>query len=358
MVTLSRRSLLLAPFFQPSEFRFVALGQALMEHDLCRQAYPGLGAVRETLSWGQVVFSNLESPIRGGEERADPDVLKHSAPVEVLDCLRDCHVNLISLANNHAFDFGAAGVARSIEAGRKRGFGVAGTGRNIDEAAAPGFVGTRPGRVAMVAFASKMNSTGGVAGPALAGANHLAMTTPGKLDSRDTERILAAIGAAVSQADYVVAYHHDHYWEKDNSQTAQWKIDWAHRCIEAGASMFISHGAPLLQGIEIYRGRAIFYDLGNFVFQTRKAVGDYPASAWQGAIARCSFKGPELARIELLPVVLNEKGDAGEQFFDTRGRPSLASGHEADSILAGLDAMSRRFGCRIRTENSRGLIQL
>ncbi len=355
---LSRRSLLLAPFLQASEFRFVALGQALVEHDLRTQNYPGMRPLCDALEWGQVVFSNMESPLRGGEEKANPDVLKHSAPVEVLDCLRDYHVNLLSLANNHAFDFGARGVERTIEAAKKRGFGVAGAGRDIDEAAAPGYYGTKPRRVALIAFASKMNSPGGIAGVSAPGANHLAMTAPGKLDSRDTERILKAIGEAAGKADYTVAYHHDHYWEKDNSQTAQWKVDWAHRCIDAGATIFVSHGAPLLQGIEIYRGHAIFYDLGNFIFQTRKAVGEYPASAWQSVVARCTFRNRELTSLELVPIVLNESGEAGEKFFDTRGRPALASKDEAAKIVAGLAASSKRFGCRVQTDGAHGVVEL
>ena len=355
---LSRRSLLLAPLAPPTEFRFIALGQALIEHDLRAQHYPGWSPLRESLAWGQVVFSNLESPIRGGEERADPDVLKHSAPLDVLDCLRDCHVNLLSLANNHAFDFGPLGVERTIEAAGKRGFGVAGTGRDVTQASSPGYFGAKPTRVALLAFASKMNSTGGIAGESTPGANHLGMSAPGRLDPRDMERILKAIAAAAAEADYVVVYHHDHYWEKDNSRTAPWKIEWAHRSIDAGASIFISHGAPLLQGIEIYRGRPIFYDLGNFVFQTRKAVGDYPASAWQSVIARCTFRDRQVASIDLLPLVLNERGDPGDQFFDTRGRPSLASASESEAILKGLATMSHPFATSIKIANARGSIEM
>ncbi len=151
-------------------------------------------------------------------------------------------------------------------------------------------------------------------------------------------------------------YHHDHYWEKDNGKTADWKIAWAHRCIEAGATAFVSHGAPLLQGMEIYRGRPIFYDLGNFVFQTRKEVGEYPASAWQSVAARCTFRRRELTALELVPVVLNEMGDAGERFFETRGRPRLAGRAEGEQILAGLARASERFGLKIKVKNGKGIV--
>ena len=360
---LSRRAFLAVPlaaqgFQAPEEFRFVALGQSLVEHDLRTQEYPGRDALQKRLAWGQVVFSNMESPLRGGEEKADPDVLKHSAPVEVLDCLRDYHVNLLSLANNHAFDFGARGIERTLQAARGRGFGVAGAGSNLAEAEAPGYFGARPARVGLLAFASKMNLPEGVASAGKAGANHLAMSAPGQLDGGDMTRILKAIGETSEQADYVVVYHHDHFWEKDNSQTAQWKVEWAHRCVEAGATVFVSHGAPLLQGIEIYRGRPIFYDLGNFIFQTRKSLGEYPASAWQSVVARCRFRGGKLISLELDPIVLNESGEEGERFFETRGRPALATGAQGEAILTSLKKASERFGCGIKSVGGRGVVEL
>lgn len=71
-----------------------------------------------------------------------------------------------------------------------------------------------------------------------------------------------------NQADYVFVYHHDHYWAPDWQDTPEWKKQWRRACIDAGATAFISHGVPVIHGIEIYRDRPIFHGLGNFIFHT------------------------------------------------------------------------------------------
>ena len=52
------------------------------------------------------------------------------------------------------------------------------------------------------------------------------------------------------------------------ADTPPWQRDLAHQAVDAGAGIFVSHGPPLLHGIEIYRGKPIFYGLGGFFFQT------------------------------------------------------------------------------------------
>ena len=69
----------------------------------------------------------------------------------------------------------------------------------------------------------------------------------------ETEAALAelkpdAIVMAARSADFVVACHHDHYWEPDWHRTPDWKRAFACACIEAGAHCYVSHGVPLLHG--------------------------------------------------------------------------------------------------------------
>jgi poly-gamma-glutamate capsule biosynthesis protein CapA/YwtB (metallophosphatase superfamily) len=79
----------------------------------------------------------------------------------------------------------------------------------------------------------------------------------------DSARLLAAIAEAAARADIVLAYHHNHTLETGGRRTPEWQRGFARQCIEAGASLYVSHGAPRLHGIELYRGKPIFYDLGN-----------------------------------------------------------------------------------------------
>jgi poly-gamma-glutamate capsule biosynthesis protein CapA/YwtB (metallophosphatase superfamily) len=177
-----------------------------------------------------------------------------------------------------------------------------------------------------------------------AGVNQLRRDAQGLLDAADLARILAAIDEAAGHAEIVLAYHHNHILEDGGRRPPQWQCDFARRCIEAGASLYVSHGAPRLQGIELYRGRPIFYDLGNLIFQTATGSGFYDDAVWQSVVAECRFVGGRFRDMTLTPVQLNERGVGGAGDLATRGRPSIARGAQAGAILDRLAMLSRPFG--------------
>jgi poly-gamma-glutamate capsule biosynthesis protein CapA/YwtB (metallophosphatase superfamily) len=337
----------------------IALGQALIEQDLREHPYPELSLVSERLRGADAVFSDLETTLRleGAGVPTREGVFFHSAPPSVLDCLRELSINLLALSNNHSYDLGAAGIAATIEQTRARNFGHAGTGPNIHLASAPGYLESSAGSVALVAFASKVPA-GSLADENRAGVNHLCLAAPGVLDDADRERILASVETAAQRSEVVVVYHHDHYWEPDWHDTPRWKQRWARACIEAGASAYISHGVPLLHGIEIYRGRPIFYGLGNFIFHTRTKVGHYEPAVWESVIAHCKFCDGRLEALRIEPIALNEMGEEGPDFLATRGRPSLAQAAHARSILERLRVLSAPYGTRMVIETGVGDIEL
>jgi len=226
--------------------RFIALGQSLIEHDLRAHPYPGFRPLVERLKRADVCFSNFEGAIK---PRADATPMRdgiffHGATENALDCLKEFSINLLSLSNNHSFDWGADGILETIDTARARGFITAGTGAIITDAAAPAILETPNGNVALVAFASKV-SDASLATESRPGVNHLCLNEARQPDPKDAQRILDSIQRAAQNADLVVAYHHDHYWEADQQQTPTWKHTWARRCIDAGAHAYISHGIPM-----------------------------------------------------------------------------------------------------------------
>jgi poly-gamma-glutamate synthesis protein (capsule biosynthesis protein) len=239
--------------------RLIALGQALIAHDVRARAYPGYEALRARLRGADVVLSDLETALHTGQA-ADPTrqgVFLHCAEPEVLDCLRALSINLLALANNHSFDLGAAGVAAAIAETRRRGCGHAGTGATLAHASVPGYLETDAGRVALVAFASKV-PPGSEADANHAGVNPLRLASDGTLVAADRARILAAITEAAAEAQLVVACHHDHYWAPDWRETPAWKRLFARACIDAGAHTDVSHGVARQHGNELPRERPIF----------------------------------------------------------------------------------------------------
>jgi poly-gamma-glutamate synthesis protein (capsule biosynthesis protein) len=155
----------------------------------------------------------------------------------------------------------------------------------------------------------------------------------------------------------VIAYNHNHYWEETITDTPDWQKKLARRCIDAGAHIFVSHGAPLLQGIEVYQGRPIFYDLGNFIYQSPDAVNPYGPETWRSVIAECRFDANGLQRATLTPITLNPEGLGGAKDFETKGRPDIATGPQAQSILEHLGDMCAPLGTRLRIEGGIGRLE-
>jgi poly-gamma-glutamate synthesis protein (capsule biosynthesis protein) len=161
---------------------------------------------------------------------------------------------------------------------------------------------------------------------------------------------------AKAQADVVLAYHHNHLLEEGGRQTPLWQRLFARLCIDAGASLYVSHGAPRLLGIELYRGRPIFYDLGNLIFQTATEQGFYDDAVWQSVIAECRFVGGRFRHMTLTPIQLNSAGLEGSADSATRGRPSIARGVEAAAILDRLAELSRPFGTTLERSGDTAIV--
>jgi poly-gamma-glutamate capsule biosynthesis protein CapA/YwtB (metallophosphatase superfamily) len=193
----------------------------------------------------------------------------------------------------------------------------------------------------------------------------------------DARRILESIRTARQRADLVIVYQHNHVFANRSFSTIftegmperlapnGWLVKWTHDEIDAGADIVVMHGAPLLHGVEIYSGRPIFYDLGNFIYNVPPTLTyiDEPM-AWESVVATVQFEGRlpnsprgtlrtrSLKSISFRPVVLNTIGDgqpdvhdahASNVFLHTRGLPAPATGTRAGYILQRLAEASKPF---------------
>ena len=338
------------------KFRIVLLGQSLIQHDLRTQGWKDMPVFTRLFASADACFTDLETTIigsHGGAVTRDPALL-HRAPPVVIDCLTDMHVNLFATANNHAFDVGSGGIGDTIDALVQRHQVYAGTGANLPAASAPGYRQSADGAVALVAMASGKIREGGAATAERPGVNEVRQDSPGVLNAEDVGRFLTSIAAARKQSSLVIAYNHNHYWETQIADIPPWQKQLARRCIDAGASIFVSHGAPILQGIEMYRGRPIFYDLGNFIYQSPSADNPYGPETWRSVIADCRFDGDTMTGATLTPITLNPEGLNGPSDFETKGRPAIAKGDDAKSVLDHLAGMSTPLGTQIRISGDVG----
>ena len=344
----------------PAELRVVLVGQALIKQDLRPLVPEAVAQAHAYLGDADVVFTNLEAAVAPAGAQVTPrsESAVHGS-VAVLDCLRDMGFNMLSLANNHAWDLMASGIISTREEVARRGFAHAGTGGNATEAAVAGYLETRSGKVALVAMASgaRQLTPETWAGPERPGVNFLEVSPEGELNLEQKDRILAAVSEAARRAAFVVVYQHSHYWGEsrgmdgppgrepriDRFNTPVWMESWARQLIDAGANIFVAHGNPALHGVEIYKNRLILYGLGNYIFQTKNSLDRYGPLAWYSAVADSRFEDGRLVALRFRPLALAMDGEA-------RGAPYLAQGGEAAAILGRLAEISRRYGTQLQID--------
>jgi poly-gamma-glutamate synthesis protein (capsule biosynthesis protein) len=165
--------------------------------------------------------------------------------------------------------------------------------------------------------------------------------------NEDLERNLTAIKTASQYADHVFVYLHQHDWDPDWQQTPRWVQEFAYQCIDAGASAFIGHGVPILQGIEIYRDSPIVYSLGNFIFH-RLSSKLRDARIWESVIAFSTFTDGKLSSMQLHPIVIGGETAVLQNDSKHRLTPHLAHGDYAKQILTRIATLSQAFGTEMK----------
>ncbi len=362
---------------QSQGFSVTLAGQSMIRSDIRAHA-PSAVPVIASLLKGDVIFTNFETTIVDERKGQSPHDGQFVSPPEALDALKAFGFNLVSLSNNHSWDLKVPGIQNTLQEASRLNLAHAGIGNTLEEAAAPGYLHTPKGAVALVAMASGSIPPGGSATATRPGVNELRVEA-GKPNQEDSQRILQSIRDARKQADLVIVYEHNHVFDKrfetimleelpERLAPPDWLKKWTHAEVDAGADIIVMHGAPLLHGVEIYRGRPIFYDLGNFIFQAPPidVLLDEPID-WESVVAYVDFQGKKLQSIKFLPIALNKigQGQADTQdehtnnlFLQTRGLPSLARGEQARYILERLADLSRPFGTTVEVKGDTAEIKL
>src|SRR6266446_36484 len=358
---------------QSSPIKIVLTGQSMIRSDI-RLYTPSAVPAMAPLLQGDVVFTNFEATVaeKGQPNETAPREGNSLTPPEAMDALKDLGFNMLSLANNHSWDLRVPGVQNSIQEANRRNLVHAGTGNTLEEATAAGYLQTPKGTVALVAMASGGIRPGAPATATRPGENELRVETGNKPNEEDAQRILQSIGEASKRADLVIVYQHNHTYDKnfgtifaeelpDRLVPPDWIKKWTHEEVDAGANIVVMHGAPVVQGVEIYHGRPIFYDMGNFIFNLplTEATQLLEPIVWESVVASVEFQGKNLRSIEFRPIVLNQMGQGQvdtqddhpyslpefpRPFIATRGLPKPATGEQATYILQRLAESSRPFG--------------
>lgn len=299
-----------------------------------RGAQSVLSDLEPLLAAGDIALANLEAVIsstgsfaRKGERR--PFYLH--CPPQFVDVLSECGISCVTTANNHSGDFGPEALAEQIGLLAGAGIASAGSGRNAEAAERPVYLDAEGITVAVIAFETETPRF--AAGENSPGVFHV------PIDGQAVERLTPLIAEALWNADIVVASPH---WGP-NWQTAPGRKvrDLAHAIIDLGVHAVIGHSAHVLQGVEVYNGCPIVYDMGCLVVD-RAAE---PALRRSG-LFELRFDRTGVRQLVFHPLAVSS------------GKTQLARGDEARTICDHIVGLSAAIDAGLRWRHEEDALQI
>ena len=265
-----------------------ALGEAIRAGDL---THP-FAEITSLLIPADVTVGNLESAI-GDQGTPVNKGYTFRAPPNAAQTLSIAGFDLLSLANNHALDYGPQALQQGMDLLHQQDIATVGAGPDQASAHQPHIRQVNGLTLAFLAYVHVPVEVRGFNTQTwTATANQ-----PG-LAWADPAQIQADVSDARQLADLVIVLLHSGYESVPEPSPPQ--IAAAHAAIDAGASLVIGHHAHVLQGIEFYKGGVIAYGLGNFAFED--------AGPPESAILNVWLDSDGVRQLEFMPVILEPDG--------------------------------------------------
>jgi len=213
-------------------------------------AWSGLGGL---FRHDDLTVVNLECPATDVVD-PEPKPFAFRCDPGALPAARRAGVDVLSQANNHSYDDGPAGLVDSLSNIRAAGFAPVGAGSDQADALRAASVQVNGWTIAVLGIDEVLDPVDEVAGP----------DKPGTAAGHDFVLALRAVRNAASVSDLVVVMIH---WGVElDAGPRRYQVHQAHRMIDAGADVILGSHPHRIQPMETYRGRPIFYSLGNFVW--------------------------------------------------------------------------------------------
>lgn len=256
-----------------------------------------------------------------------PKIFFFRADPYAIDVLKEARVNYVSLANNHTLDFGEEALLEMLNRLNEAGIAHAGAGRNLREASKPAVIEAGGLRVGVVSFTD--NEPAFAATETSPGTNYI----PIALANEIVQRVRAAIDEARSFSDLVVFSIH---WGPNMRKRPPKDFrEFAHAVIDMGVDIFHGHSAHIFQGIEIYGGKVIMYDTGDF-------IDDYYVGEEKNdrqLLFLVTVSRGKIKRVEMIPVEIS------------RCQVNIAKGDVHKEISERMIKLSEEFGTAVKKKN-------
>jgi poly-gamma-glutamate synthesis protein (capsule biosynthesis protein) len=286
-----------------------AIGYALRAGDL---SFP-FDSVTEALQKADLTVGNLESSL-GDIGRPVSKSYTFQAPPSAVDALSLAGFDLLSLANNHALDYGPDALLQAIRLLGQGGMATVGAGSNAASAHMPHIYEHDDLTVAFLSYVNVPVEVSGFDTRSWSATQ----SKPG-LAWAEASQIHEDVTAARLDSDLVVVLLHSGYEYVEAPSPEQMAA--AHAAADAGADLVLGHHAHVLQGVEFRGESVIVYGLGNFAFEIDGDPSTVILDVW--------LDSSGVRQIEFTPAII-----------EVGGRPRIATSWEAGEILHRLTYLS------------------
>lgn len=236
-----------------------------------------------------VVFGNLEGPISDKGEKVG-SIYSFRADPRVIDGLNFAGFNALSLANNHAFDYGREAIEDTLKRLKETGIDYVGAGFNESEAYGPVIKKVNRTKIGFLAY----TDLGSPYWKATTNASGIAW-----INKDDLNSVKQNIEIAKSKVDVLIVSLHS--GEEYAEAPTQFQVEFSKAAIDAGADLVVGHHPHIVQKPEIYNGKYIFYSLGNFIFDQA-----FSKETMEGQIVEILIENGKIREIIPINIKINE----------------------------------------------------
>lgn len=290
--------------------------------------------VINTLKNADITFGVLEGVISERGEKVQNKSITYRSKPSTARGLSNAGFDVISLATPHIMDYGKEGFFDTLEFLSWYGIKYVGAGRNIKEAKQPVIIDVKGTKIAFLAYyrGFQFDQT------FFAKEDQIGSAFP---VFEDLEKDIAD---AKEQSDIVIAFMHWGARTNGNEVTERQRL-YAQKLVDSGADLVIGQKINVLQGVEIYNGKPIFYSLGDFIY------GTYAKKEPYGFILRLIISDKKFIRTEVIPISIS---DATTGSFI----PEHIKGERLQNAISILNKLSEEFGTSIQIIDEIGILNI
>lgn len=245
--------------------------------------------IASTTEKADITIFNLESPFLKDSNYSVPTgSFSFKADPLAAETLKLLGADLVSLANNHMLNASKQGIVDTLDILAENNIHVAGAGLNEEGARKAAIIVRNNWRLGFLSYAYPNDYS-------------VANETRAGIATMDLANLQEDIESLRDEVDIVVILMHAGIEYVSFPQSQQ--VSFAHSAIDFGADLVIGHHPHWPQTWEIYNDKAIFYSLGNFIFDQMWSKGTS-----QGLLAEIVFQPDMSAKANLIPIVIKDYG--------------------------------------------------